>query len=44
MPTPILILGMPISGTTLLEQIISNRSIVMAAAELNFLKMVLAHR
>jgi len=38
-PTPILILGMPRSGTTLVEQIISNHSKVTAAGELNFLKM-----
>ncbi|MEE3172409.1 MAG: sulfotransferase, partial [Pseudomonadota bacterium] len=38
-PTPILILGMPRSGTTLVEQIISNHSKVTAADELSFLKM-----
>jgi hypothetical protein len=38
-PTPILILGMPRSGTTLVEQIISNHSKVTAAGELRFLKM-----
>ena len=38
-PTPILILGMPRSGTTLVEQIISNHSKVTAAGELSFLKM-----
>ena len=38
-PTPILILGMPRSGTTLVEQIISNHSEVTAAGELKFLKM-----
>jgi tetratricopeptide (TPR) repeat protein len=38
-PTPILILGMPRSGTTLVEQIISNHSKVTAADELKFLKM-----
>ena len=39
LPTPILILGMPRSGTTLVEQIISNHSKVTAAGELRFLKM-----
>jgi hypothetical protein len=39
LPTPILILGMPRSGTTLVEQIISNHSEVTAAGELKFLKM-----
>ena len=39
-PTPILILGMPRSGTTLVEQIISNHSKVTAADELYFLKML----
>jgi len=39
LPTPILILGMPRSGTTLVEQIISNHSKVIAAGELRFLKM-----
>ena len=38
-PTPILILGMPRSGTTLVEQIISNHSKVTAADELSFLEM-----
>ena len=38
-PTPILILGMPRSGTTLVEQIISNHSKVTAAGELSFLKI-----
>ena len=38
-PTPILILGMPRSGTTLVEQIISNHSKVTAGDELRFLKM-----
>ena len=38
-PTPILILGMPRSGTTLVEQIISNHSKVTAAGELRFLEM-----
>jgi len=38
-PIPIMILGMPRSGTTLVEQIISNHSKVTAAGELNFLKM-----
>ena len=38
-PTPILILGMPRSGTTLVEQIISNHSKVTAADELHFLNM-----
>jgi len=36
-PTPILILGMPRSGTTLIEQIISSHSKVTAADELDFL-------
>jgi len=36
-PTPILILGMPRSGTTLVEQIISNHSQVTAGDELDFL-------
>jgi len=38
-PIPILIVGMPRSGTTLVEQIISNHSKVTAAGELNFIKM-----
>jgi len=38
-PTPILILGMPRSGTTLVEQIISNHSEVTAAGELEFLNI-----
>jgi len=38
-PTPILILGMPRSGTTLVEQVISSHSKVTAADELDFLKM-----
>ena len=38
-PTPILILGMPRSGTTLVEQIISNQSEVTASGELEFLKI-----
>jgi len=37
LPTPILILGMPRSGSTLVEQIISNHSKVTAGDELNFL-------
>ena len=39
-PTPILILGMPRSGTTLVEQIISNHSKVAAADELEVFKNV----
>jgi tetratricopeptide (TPR) repeat protein len=39
LPTPILILGMPRSGSTLVEQIISNHSKVSGADELHFLKM-----
>ncbi len=38
-PTPIMILGMPRSGTTLVEQIISNQSEVTASGELEFLKI-----
>jgi tetratricopeptide (TPR) repeat protein len=38
-PTPIMILGMPRSGTTLVEQIITNHSKITAAGELDFLKM-----
>jgi len=37
-PTPILILGMPRSGTTLVEQIISSHSKVTAAGELKFIR------
>jgi len=35
-PTPVLIVGMPRSGTTLVEQIISNHPEVRAGGELNF--------
>ena len=38
-PTPILILGMPRSGTTLVEQIISNHSKITPGDELSFLEM-----
>ena len=37
-PTPIFILGMPRSGTTLIEQIISSHSEVSGAGELNYIK------
>ena len=37
-PTPIFILGMPRSGTTLVEQIISSHSEVVGAGELNYIK------
>ncbi len=35
-PTPVFIVGMPRSGTTLIEQIISSHSLVTGAGELNF--------
>jgi len=35
-PTPVLIIGMPRSGTTLVEQIVSNHPDVRAGGELNF--------
>ena len=38
LPIPILILGMPRSGTTLVEQIVSNHSKVTGSGELEFLR------
>ena len=38
-PTPIFILGMPRSGTTLVEQIVSSHSDVTGAGELNYIKL-----
>ena len=38
-PTPVFILGMPRSGTTLVEQIISSHSEVFGAGELNYIKL-----
>ncbi len=39
-PTPIFIVGMPRSGTTLVEQIISSHSKVTGAGELNYIELM----
>ena len=42
-PTPIFILGMPRSGTTLVEQIVSSHTDVYGAGELSFMDDILNH-
>ncbi len=41
MPTPIFIVGMPRSGTTLIEQILSSHSDVFGAGELRFMDQIM---
>ena len=39
--TPVFILGMPRSGTTLLEQVLSSHSKIHGAGELNYLPKII---